>query len=283
MSFGVKKKNKKIFGFKSDDNSDKFSKKCHKKTDNQIKKSETHRLVMSESSSVYSYETEKKLSFFDRIYPKKKTGKPSGSKKLTENFENVSTSKINVNTSTFYYPPSTLSLSPHIYSDIQHTSPSSSIFDKSHVFERSVDYSSLTFSSPSTSISITPSVYKMRSADSIHQRRIVDNYIPTVLDASMEILNDSTNMNNIEIVSVKRLYSPAFSSEAFEPKDSLTSFTSLYTKEASLSFVSYADLVNMDHCETSSSILTVMNGSEEMESNCSLYNTDSISSDNLIY
>lgn len=258
MTFLVKKKSKKIPGSKSDDNISSNIVEFSEKIDKRTKESTIHKLSVSESSSICSYKT-KRFSFFRRIYHNK-IKKLSRSRKPKEDLSNVSISKINVNTSTFYDSEPILSPS-RIYENIQHASPSSSIFDKSHIFERSVDYSSLV--SPSTSISFTPSVYKTHLIDSTHQRRMVDNHVPTVLDASMEILSDSSNMDNIEIISIKRLYSSTLSSDAFQPKDSSASYTSsLYTRETSLSFVSYADLVNVDHCYPFSPILTVTDTSK---------------------
>ncbi|KTW28745.1 uncharacterized protein T551_02595 [Pneumocystis jirovecii RU7] len=256
----MKKKIKKVSESKSDSSAAKNFEKFTGKTDKHPNESKI--CVLETPKSLCSHETKKRFSFFGRIC-RNKTGKSLEPHVSREGFSSESVSKINADASTFCYSTSTISFSPKIYNDTQYVSPSNSIFDKSHVFERSVDYSSLTFSSPSTSVSITPSVYKMCSADSIHQQRIVDNHVPTVLDASMEILNDSTNMDNIEIVSIKRLYSPIESFDPFQLKDSWTSYaSSLYTRETSLSFVSYADLVNVDHCETFSPILTVTNGSK---------------------
>ncbi|KAG5519074.1 hypothetical protein PMAC_002160 [Pneumocystis sp. 'macacae'] len=256
----MKKKTKKILESKSDSNISKILEKSSRRTDNYVNESKMH--VLETPKSLCSYETKKKFSFFARIYHSKKTGKSSEPHILKENLPNTYVSEINANATTICYPASTISFSPRIYNNIQHVSPNNSIFEKSHIFERSVDYSSLTFSSPSTSISITPSVYKICSADSTHQQRVVDNHVPTVLDASMEILNDSTNMDDIEIVSIKRFCLPTHSFDPFQLKDSRTSYTSsLYTRETSLSFVSYADLVNVDHYETSP-VLTVTNGSK---------------------
>ncbi|EMR10080.1 hypothetical protein PNEG_01831 [Pneumocystis murina B123] len=257
MTFWGKKKSKKIPGSKPDDNASSDLEKGSRKIDNKINSLETEKLPLAESLSTCSYEIKKK-SFFKRICQNKKEEMLSRTPKSDEDIKNASIPKINVDTTIY----STSIRSPsHIYKNIQHASPNSSIFDKSHVFERSVDYSSL--ASPSTSISFTPSVYKINLIDSTHQQRMVDNHVPTVLDASMEILNDSTDMDNIEIVSIKRLCSPALSSDTFQPKDSLTSYTSsLYTRETSLSFVSYADLVNVDYCETSLPVLTLSDSSK---------------------
>lgn len=219
---------------------------------------QVEKLVSEELPSTRSCEIKKK-SFFKRICQNKKEEMSLEILESGEDVKNTSIPKISVDT-TIYYPASIRSPS-RIYENIQHASPNSSIFDKSHVFERSVDYSSL--ASPSTSISFTPSVYKINLIDSTHQQRMVDNHVPTVLDASMEILNDSTDMDNIEIVSIKRLCSPALSSDTFQPKDSLTSYTSsLYTRETSLSFVSYADLVSVDYCEASLPVLTLSDNSK---------------------
>lgn len=259
MSFWGKKRSKKIVRSNLDENIPGNFEKCSGKVDNLGKKPELHKLT-PESSSLCSRET-KRFSFFERIHINKVAKKLSKPQRSNENSPSTSISKINLDSS-FYYQASTLSPLRN-YENIQYTSPTSSIFDKSHIFERSVDYLSL--ASPSTSVSFTPSVYKSHSVDHAHQQRIVDNHVPTVLDASMEILNDSANMDNVEIIRIKRVYSPTLSSENFQPKDSLTSYTSsLYTRETSLSFISYADLVNVDHCEISSPISTVADGSKLM-------------------
>ncbi|KTW25849.1 hypothetical protein T552_03122 [Pneumocystis carinii B80] len=258
MTFWGKKKTKKTSGSKLDNNISTDLEKSSRKIVNKINGLKAEKIALAESLSECSYEIKKK-SFFKRICQNKKEGMLFGTPKLDKDIKNTSIPKISVDT-TIYYPASIHSPS-RIYENIHYASPNSSIFDKSHVFERSVDYSSL--ASPSTSISFTPSVYKINLIDSTHQQRMVDNHVPTVLDASMEILNDSTDMDNIEIVSIKRLCSPALSSDTFQPKDSLTSYTSsLYTRETSLSFVSYADLVNVDYCETSLPVLTLSDNSK---------------------
>lgn len=137
-------------------------------------------------------------------------------------------------------------------------SPRISTSSRASVFERSVDASVLTHSGANGTDS-------NRLVDPNHAQLIVDNQIPSVLDASVEAITSNENLDHVEVItaqptlssdnlSVPNLPNP-WSEEENISTAHVPSDTGALGAAKRLSFVSYADLLGVEHAEAEAASL----------------------------
>ena len=143
-------------------------------------------------------------------------------------------------------------------------SPRISTSSRTSVFERSVDSSLPQISSATTPQSHLGGQFVPRMVDPSHTQLVVDNQIPSVLDASVEAIVSNEDLQKVEVVTAQ----PCSTSES-NPMPTLPNpwlEENLATAQISqvagiggaakrLSFVSYADLLGVEQAEAEAASL----------------------------